>query len=105
MIINLNYVLLYIYSFLQKNFNFFTPEGLKQLLSESLFGKQILSSSNNFPLSNAGRKFVVETVARYHLAQDRKTSAEILNDYSNAITALFIKENKVIMLIKCFVIV
>lgn len=46
-------------------------------------------------LSDSGRKLVVDTVARHHLNQTRKTSSEIVNDLSNVIVQVFQKEKKV----------
>ncbi|XP_062537517.1 uncharacterized protein LOC134205869 [Armigeres subalbatus] len=78
-----------------RKLHFFCPDTLKAILSESLFGKQILKASETLSLSNAGRKFVVDTVAKFHINQGRKTSGEILGDYSDAIIVLFRKESKV----------
>ncbi|XP_065085549.1 uncharacterized protein LOC135707613 [Ochlerotatus camptorhynchus] len=81
-------------SLAESKFHYLTPNVLKHLLAESVFGNQVLKCAEIQQLSPAGKKFVVDTVARYHLTQDRKTSAEVLNEYSDVIVTLFVKEGK-----------
>ncbi|XP_058447179.1 uncharacterized protein LOC131427739 isoform X2 [Malaya genurostris] len=71
-----------------------SPDRLKELLEQTVFGKQLLESAGTHPLSNCGRKLVVDTVAKYHLNQNRKTSAEVVDDLSEVIFGLFRKERK-----------
>lgn len=67
---------------------------LKELLQRTIYGKQLLQTADTHCLSDSGRKLVVDTVARYHLTLNRKTSAEAVEDLSEVIVGLFTKEKK-----------
>lgn len=72
-----------------------TPNKLRQLLEQSAYGKQVIQNGVTHSLSESGRKLVVDIVARYHLALNRKTSCEAVSDLSDVITEVFQKETKV----------
>ncbi|XP_021711600.1 uncharacterized protein LOC110679875 [Aedes aegypti] len=73
-----------------------SPNVLKELLQRTIYGKQLLQTADTHCLSDSGRKLVVDTVARYHLTLNRKTSAEAVEDLSEVIVGLFTKEKKVV---------
>lgn len=71
-----------------------TPNVLQDLLKKSEYGKDVLSN-RAYVLSDPGRKLVVDIVARYHIARNRKTSSAEVSDLSDVIIELFPKETKV----------
>lgn len=72
-----------------------TPQKLRQLLGQTIYGKQVLQNGATHTLSDPGRRLVVDTVARYHLQQNRKSSSEAISDLSDVIIEVFKEEAKV----------
>lgn len=72
-----------------------TPTILQSLLNKHDFGKLILKTAKTHKLSHNGCKLVVETVAQYHLDRGNRCTSETLNDLSEVIISLFVKESKV----------
>ncbi|XP_062535350.1 uncharacterized protein LOC134204557 [Armigeres subalbatus] len=63
-------------------------------MQQTVYGEQLLKAAETHCLSDSGRKFVVDTVARYHLTRNCKTSSEVVEDLSTVICGLFKKESK-----------
>nr|XP_029716383.1 uncharacterized protein LOC115259737 [Aedes albopictus] len=73
---------------------FLTPNHLRALLEKTDHGKRVLQTATTHTLSDAGRKLVVDTVARFHLLLGRKTTAETISELGNVIVRVFPKESK-----------
>lgn len=72
-----------------------TPNGLIQLLQTTETGKEIIDRANLAELSEAYQLKLSEVIAKFHISQCKKTTANDLESYSLAVTTLFKSERKV----------